>query len=184
MFWGDFVEQQQREKNTTVLEWFDALVFSLTLVLLILLFIVRTVNVDGESMVPTLQDSDQLIARSILYQPQRGDIVVIDGYTSFGEPLVKRVIGVGGDTIDIDFEKGEVFVNNELLEEPYISDLTTRAFDVRFPVTVPQGHVFLMGDNRPYSKDSRHSDIGFIDERDILGKVIFRILPIGQFGAV
>ena len=178
------MEQRQKEKNTTILEWFDALVLSLTLVLIILLFIVRTVNVDGISMEPTLKDGDQLLARSIAYTPQRGDVVVVDGYTSFGKPLVKRVIGVGGDTIDIDFEEGEVEVNGEVLEEPYISAPTTLQYDLNFPVTVPEGQVFLMGDNRPRSKDSRHSDIGFIDERDILGEVVFRLLPVQDIGTV
>lgn len=178
------MEQKQREKNISMLEWYDALVFALTLVLILLLFVVRSVNVDGASMEPTLQNGDQLLARSLLYTPQRGDIVVIDGYTHFGAPLVKRVVGIGGDKIFINFDTGEVFVNDILLEEPYISAPTTRGFDVVFPVTVPEGQVFLLGDNRPNSKDSRHSDIGFIDERDILGKVIFRIMPFSGFGGV
>ena len=178
------MDQRQRERNVLVLEWFDALVFSLTLVLLILLFVVRTVNVDGQSMVPTLQNGDQLIAYSLFYEPERGDVVVVDGYTSFGQPLVKRVIAVGGDEVDINFENGEVAVNGALLQEDYISDLTQQQYDIRFPVTVPEGCVFLMGDNRPYSIDSRHSDIGFIDKRDLLGKVIFRLLPLRSIGSI
>lgn len=178
------MEQRQRESNTHVLEWFDALLFALTLVLFILLFLVRTVNVDGISMVPTLQDNDQLLARSIAYKPARGDIVVVDGYTSYGAPLVKRVIGVGGDVIDIDFEVAEVYVNGELQSEPYIAEPTERQFDIKFPLTVPEGYLFLMGDNRNLSKDSRHSEIGFIDERDILGKAFFRIMPFTEFGPV
>lgn len=178
------MDHRQRESNTYFLEWFDALVFALTLVLLILLIFVRTVNVDGISMETTLLDGEQLMVRSIGYKPERGDIVVVDGYTSYGAPLVKRVIGVGGDTVDIIFEAGEVFVNGELLNEPYISAPTTRSFDVRFPLEVPEGYVFLMGDNRPQSKDSRHSDIGFIDERDILGKAFLRIMPFNKFGLI
>ena len=176
--------QKRREKNTAILEWFDALIFALTLVLIILLFFVRTVNVDGTSMEPTLLNGQQLLVRSVLYTPQRGDIVVVDRFTKFKLPLIKRVIAVGGDTVDIDFDTGDVFVNGQLLDEPYIAAPTTRAFDVAFPVTVPEGQVFLMGDNRLESKDSRHSDIGFIDERDILGKVIFRILPVNKMGLV
>ncbi len=178
------MEQKQRERNSAILEWFDALVFALILVLVVLLFVVRTVTVNGTSMQPTLMDGQQLLARSFLYTPQRGDIVVVDGYTQYGEPLVKRVIGVGGDTVNIDFAAGNVFVNGELLQEAYIADPTQQSYDVQFPVTVPQGKLFLMGDNRRYSLDSRHSSIGFIDERDILGKVIFRILPIPEFGPV
>lgn len=178
------MEQKRRERNTAILEWFDALVFALILVLVILLFVVRTVNVDGTSMQPTLMNGEQLLARSFLYTPQRGDIVVVDGYTQYGEPLVKRVIGVGGDEIDIDFETGNVFVNGELLHEDYIAEETKQSYDVQFPLTVPEGKLFLMGDNRRYSLDSRHSSIGFIDERDVLGKVIFRVLPVTEFGPV
>lgn len=178
------MNQQRREKNTTILEWFDALLFALTLVLFLMLFVIRTVNVDGSSMVPTLHNGEQLIVRSILYTPQRGDIVVVDRYTHFQLPLIKRVIAVGGDLVDIDFETGNVYVNGVLLEEPYIAAPTTRSFDVTFPVTVPEGQLFLMGDNRLESKDSRHSDIGFIDQRDVLGKVIFRIMPLNKMGRV
>lgn len=178
------MDQKQREKNTAVLEWFDSLIFALALVLLVLLFVVRTINVDGSSMEPTLQDGQQLLARSLFYKPERGDIVVIDGYISYGKPLIKRVIGVGGDTIDINFETGDVMVNGIVQEEPYISAPTLNQYDVSFPLTVPEGKLFLMGDNRPHSKDSRDSEIGFIDERDIQGKVFFRLFPISVFGQI
>ncbi len=176
------MNQRRREKNMMIQEWFDALLLALTFVLLLLLFVVRTIGVDGISMVPTLQDGDQLIVRSALYMPEHGDIVVVDGYTSFGKPIVKRVIGVGGDTVDIDFETGAVTVNGEVLEEPYISAPTTTSYDVKFPVTVPEGYLFLLGDNRPRSNDSRSTEIGFVDEKDILGKVIFRLLPVNNMG--
>ncbi len=183
------MDRERRERNTSILEWFDALVFALLIVLVMLLFFVRTVNVNGASMEPTLYSGDRLLARSIFYEPQRGDIVVVDGYTSYGQPLVKRVIGLEGDEINIDLETNEVYVNGEKLNEPYISsepisEYVQSLYDVSFPLTVPEGKLFLMGDNRPNSKDSRHSDIGFIDERDILGEVIFRILPIDDFGTV
>lgn len=176
------MEQKQRERNIAVLEWFDAIVYALTIVLVILLFFFRTVRVDGSSMVPTLQNGNQLIARSFLYKPQRGDIVVIDGYIEFGNPIVKRVIGVGGDVVDINFDTGEVSVNGEVLDEPYISAPTTRAFDVEFPATVPEGKLFLLGDNRPNSKDSRDSEIGMIDERDVLGKMVVRFALFDKLG--
>lgn len=179
-----YLDQKQREKNTAILEWFDALIFALSMVLVILLFVVRTVSVDGTSMVPTLDDGDQVFAVSLFYSPQRGDIVIVDDYIPYGGRLVKRVIGVGGDEINIDFEAGVVYVNGEPLDEPYVSAPTNRAFDVQFPLTVPKGQLFLMGDNRPYSKDSRSSEIGFIDERDILGKAVLRILPTSKFGVI
>lgn len=178
------MEQKQRERNTAILEWFDAVIFALVLVLVLLVVAVRTVRVDGSSMVPTLTDGDQLLAYSLGYTPQRGDVIVVDGYTQYGEPLVKRVIGVGGDQIDINFATGQVYVNGTLLDEPYISAPTTRSADVTFPLIVPEGQLFVMGDNRPYSMDSRYSEIGFIDERDVLGKVFMRLLPIGTTGKI
>lgn len=178
------MDQRRREKNMMIQEWFDALLLALTLVLLLLLLVVRTVHVDGISMEPTLRNGDQMIARSLLYTPRQGDIVVVDAYTSFGKPLVKRVIGLGGDEVDINFETGEVLVNGEVLDEPYISAPTTTSYDVKFPVIVPNGYLFLLGDNRPRSNDSRHTDIGFVDEKDILGEVVFRLLPFDSLGGL
>jgi signal peptidase I len=178
------MDTRQREKNTTLLEWFDSILVALTITMLILTFVMRTVRVNGISMEPTLINGEQIIARSLLYEPAAGDIVIVDSGISYGEPLVKRVIGAGGDTININFETGEVFVNDKLIEEKYISAPTTRAFDVSFPLTVPNGKVFLMGDNRPLSKDSRSSEIGLIDKRDILGKVFLRLFPINRLGTV
>lgn len=178
------MEQKQREHNISALEWFDSIVTALAVVMVILVFFLRTSRVDGRSMNPTLQSGDQVIARSLFYKPDRGDIVIIDSETNFGQPLVKRVIGIAGDTIDINFQTGEVFLNGVLLEEDYISAPTNLSFDVQFPVTVPEGHLFLMGDNRPNSEDSRSSLIGMIDERDVLGKVIFRIYPFSEFGGI
>lgn len=176
------MEQERRERNGIILEWFDALIFALVVVLALMMFFIRTVTVDGISMEPGLLNGDQIVLQSFLYTPRAGDVVVVDSYTSFGLPLVKRVIATGGDTVDIDFEEGVVYVNGQQMEEPYISAPTTRAYDIAFPLQVPEGKVFLMGDNRPYSKDSRHSDIGLIDERDLLGRAFFRIFPFRRVG--
>ena len=178
------MDEKQREHNTSVLEWFDAVLFALAMFFLVFVFLIHTVRVDGMSMMPTLRNGDQVLARGIFYTPQRGDIVVVDGYIDYGASLVKRVIALAGDEVDIDFETGKVFVNGKELDEPYISAPTTRQFDVQFPLVVPDEKVFVMGDNRPDSKDSRHSDIGFIDERDILGKVVIRLLPVQSFGEI
>ena len=98
--------------------------------------------------------------------------------------MVKRIIALGGDTVDIDFETGAVTLNGAVLEEPYISAPTTTGYDVEFPVTVPEGCVFVMGDNRPRSLDGRSTEVGFIDERDILGKVLLRVFPLSSFGKI
>ena len=110
--------------------------------------------------------------------------MIVDSYTSYGKPLVKRVIAKGGDTISIDYDAGTVEVNGERLQEDYIAAPTHLGYDVEFPYTVPEGTVFVMGDNRNESLDSRSSYVGCIDERDILGKVLLCFLPVSDFGVV
>ena len=111
-------------------------------------------------------------------------MVIVDSYTSYGRPLVKRVIAKGGDTISIDYASGTVKVNGKVLEEDYIAEPTYLGYDVEFPYTVPEGTVFVMGDNRNASLDSRSSYVGCIDEQDILGKVLLCFLPFSDFGVV
>ena len=156
---------------------------ALVLVLVFSLFF-RIIQVDGESMVPTLQNGDKLIVWGAGYEPQRGDVVIVDSYTAYGKPLVKRVIAKGGDVVNIDYQAGTVSVNGEVLQEAYIAEPTYLGYDVTFPYTVPEGTVFVMGDNRNASLDSRSSYVGCIDERDILGKVLLCFLPFSDFGVV
>ena len=163
------------------LEWEG---FALAVIVLFFVFAVRIITVSGVSMQPTLYGGDRVAVQSMLYTPQRGDVVVVDGYINYGDPLVKRIIALGGDTVDINFETGAVTLNGAVLEEPYISAPTTTGYDVEFPVTVPEGCVFVMGDNRPRSLDGRSTEVGFIDERDILGKVLLRVFPLSSFGKI
>lgn len=174
----------QPSKENNLFEWYDSLVFALTVIVLVFVFCVRIITVSGYSMEPTLYWGDRVAVQSMLYTPRRGDVVVMDGYINYGDPLVKRIIAVGGDTLDIDFDTGTVTLNGEVLDEPYISAPTTARYDVSFPVTVPEGQVFVMGDNRPRSLDSRSSEVGFIDQRDILGKVLARVFPLNAFGTL
>lgn len=174
----------KQAKENGLFEWYDSMVFALTAIVLVFVFLVRIITVSGYSMEPTLLWNDRVAVQSLPYTPERGDVVVLDGYTDYGDPLVKRIIAVGGDTLDIDFSTGTVTLNGEQLDEPYISAPTSRSYDVIFPVVVPEGYVFVMGDNRPNSLDSRSSEVGFIDERDILGKVLLRVFPLGRFGAI
>ena len=178
------MKQDRRQGNAELLEWYDALIFALTILVVVFVFFLRVVAVHGVSMEPTLQGGDRLIVQSIGYKPQRSDVVVIDGYINYGKPLVKRIIAVGGDVVDIDNATGAVTVNGEVLDEPYINNQTAINGDVTFPCTVPAGCLFVMGDNRQYSSDSRTSSIGFIDERDVLGKVVFRFFPVSQIGGI
>ncbi|MCF2556243.1 MAG: signal peptidase I [Bacteroidales bacterium] len=175
---------RRRKSNQNIVEWYEALIFALAFLVLLFTFVVRVVAVNGSSMVPTLNSGDRLLVQSSLFQVERGDVVVIDSYIEYGKPLVKRVIAVGGDRVDINAETGEVFVNGQLLDEPYIAEATRQKGDMEFPLTVPEGYLFVMGDNRMHSTDSRYQDIGFIDERDILGQVLYRTYPFSAIGSI
>ncbi len=161
--------------NRDALEWYEAVVLAVVAVALVFTFGVRMIRVQGESMLPTLQSGQRLLITSFPRALQYGDIVIIDEYTSYGKPLVKRVIGMEGDTIDIDFEAGVVYRNGEALDEPYTAEPTYLQETVEFPVTVPEGCIFVLGDNRNYSTDSRDVRVGFVDLRDVLGCVIQQV---------
>jgi len=159
-------------------DWLQCIVTAIICGVLIFVFIGRTIGVDGRSMLQTLKDSDRVVISNLFYTPQNGDIVVFQSPSDLFEyPLVKRVIATAGQTVDIDFEKGDVFVDGTLLNEPYINARTTSMHDFREPVTVPRGFVFVMGDNRNSSTDSRDNSVGLVDTRYILGKVLFILIP-------
>lgn len=166
------------------LEWVETIIFAFFAVILIFTFLLRQANVDGESMVPTLQNGEKLIVHHLFYTPEKGDIVIVDS-SNLGKPIVKRVIAEGGDTIDINFDTGAVTVNGEVLDEPYINDLTQRDEDGQvYPLTIPDGYYFVMGDNRMNSLDSRSAAVGLVPEDEIMGKVVFRIWPFDRIGTV
>lgn len=162
-----------------IFDWLSAIVFAVIFVTVIFTFTIRTVSVSGTSMVPTLQNKDTLIMSRIYTKPQNGDIIVLTKPIGGDEPLIKRVIATEGQVIDIDFEKGQVYVDGVVLHEPYIYEPTTTQWDMTFPQTVPENCVFVLGDNRNNSKDSRWASVGMVDERYIAGKVIYRISPNG-----
>jgi len=159
-------------------DWLQCIVTAIICGVLIFVFIGRTIGVDGRSMLQTLHDSDRVVISNVFYTPKNGDIVVFQSPSELFEyPLVKRVIATANQTVDIDFENGNVFVNGALLDEPYINAKTTSMHDFNEPVTVPRGFVFVMGDNRNSSTDSRDNSIGLVDTRYILGKVLFILIP-------
>ena len=169
-------------KEQNQLEWFETLVSAVVVLVLVFSFFFRIIQVDGSSMVPTLHNGDRLIVWGAGYTPERGDVVIVDGDTVYGKPLVKRVIAKGGDTISIDYATGEVVVNGQLLDEPYLAEPTRLGYDIEFPYTVPEGTLFVMGDNRNNSDDSRDDRIGCIDEDYVLGKVVLALWPPDRFG--
>lgn len=160
-----------------VYNWLDSLVFAIILILVVFVFAFRIVGVVGDSMNPTLQSGEWLAVKAINTTINRGDIVIVTQPNDINEPLVKRVVAVGGDTIDIDFNRGDVKVNGEIIDEPYIKELTHRRGDFSGPITIPEGYVFVMGDNRNDSLDSRFNSVGLIDERYVLGVAEFRFYP-------
>ena len=145
------------------IDWIKSIVVTFIIVVLVFTFVARTAIVNGSSMVPTLTNGDFLVLWSLFYTPKQGDIISAN-CDGLDEVIVKRVIAVGGQTVDIDFSTGEVFEG---------------AFD--YPITVEEGYYFCMGDNRQGSKDSRHPDVGLISRDDILGKVVLRLFPNTKF---
>ena len=170
------------KRNKDILEWYDALAVAVAVIALVFTFGLRVVQVDGHSMQPTLLNGERLLMTP-LKTPDYSDVVIVDSYIPYGKPLVKRVIGKAGDTIDIDFEAGIVYRNGAALEEPYTAEPTYLFESVEFPITVPDGCLFLMGDNRNNSTDSRDVSVGCVDERDIMGAAVLRVLPFGKIGA-
>ena len=165
-------------------DWVRTIVFAVVISTLVLLFILRTVSVVGSSMVPTLSDGERVVVSRLFYTPRQGDIVVLRKESFMSEPIVKRVIAVAGQTVDIDFDAGLVYVDGEALEEDYVNSPTLEREDFEGSVTVPEGCVFVMGDNRNRSTDSRDEALGCVDERYIIGKALWRIWPIDKLGTV
>ncbi|NMP36840.1 MAG: signal peptidase I [Clostridiales bacterium] len=162
-------------------EWMDSVIYAVIAIFVLFTFFFRAVSVSGKSMQPTLNDGDWLVVSDTAYDAQRGDVVVIAQPVALKEPLVKRVIALAGDMVDINYVTGTVSINGTEIKEPYIKEAIKTARDVAFPVEVPAGCVFVLGDNRNDSLDSRSRIVGFIDERYILGKAVGRFYPFGTW---
>lgn len=187
-------------KFTELFDWIDTIVVALISVVIIFSLFFRLATIVGPSMQNTLYSGEKVVITNFLYKPKYGDIVVIsrnmnnslDDVDTGREPIIKRIIATEGQYVDIDFEEGKVFVGADLsnmleLSESYVNGPTNLKYDIEFPVYVKKGHVFVLGDNRNNSTDSRSStigDLGLIDERYILGKAVYRVWPFDAIGGI
>lgn len=196
----DFVEDEvfvedikSQSYKKEIFEWLDVVVVALISVVIIFGFFFRVATISGDSMLNTLHGGEKVVITNFGYTPKNGDIVVISrnientvsGVNEQQTPIIKRVIATENQVVDIDFEKGIVYVDGVALKEDYISTPTTDKNDVEFPVVVPEGSIFVLGDNRAVSLDSRFSVIGnngMVDQRYVLGHAIFRIFPFDKIG--
>ena len=166
-------------------DWVQCLIVALIICVVFFAFFVRIIDVVGTSMNPTLNNSDKMLVSGLFYKPKVGDVVVFkkDEYNP-NKALVKRVIAVEGQEINIDFDRGIVYIDGQPIQEDYIAELTKTKEDFIGPKTVPEGCVFVMGDNRNMSTDSRKTEIGMVDTRLILGKAYMVIYPLSEFRVI
>ena len=173
-------EENKLNWKQSVVLYIHDLVYLLAVIMIVFLLVFRVIVVSGSSMYQTLLNGDYLLLLSnIFYQePEQGDIVVISkkSYDN-GAPIVKRVIATEGQTVDIDFEAGIVYVDGKALQEEYIHDLTHNNLGMRFPLVVDENSIFVLGDNRGVSRDSRDPVIGQVDKREVLGKALYLFMP-------
>lgn len=182
--------EQKKEKKLSwqknAVLYLHDLIYALAVLMIVFLLLFRVVVVSGSSMYNTLMDGDCLLVISNLFcgDPKQGDIIVASK-ESFddGAPIIKRVIATEGQTVDIDFEAGIVYVDGQALDEPYTYTPTTTHGATQFPLVVEEGCLFVMGDNRSISRDSRYMEIGQIDCREVIGKAVFLVMPGTHKGA-
>ncbi len=176
------------------MDWIQAIVIALVVSFLLKSFVLTLAEVKGESMEPTLQNEDRLYVNRFMYKPEKGDIIIFKPVTNPKKPYIKRVIATEGDTVYIDFETSEVYVNDELIDEPYINEdteligsyikslMTQGEYSRENPIVVEKDKLFVMGDNRNHSTDSR--EIGQVPVKDVIGHAIFRFWPLGSVGGL
>ena len=165
-------------------DWIESLMVALIFCVLLFSFFIRLIDVSGPSMNPTLYEGNKMLVSDLFYKPKAGDVVVFRNVNENQEEkaLVKRVIATEGQEISLDFDRGVVYIDGKPLEEDYIAELTKTKLDFIGPQTVPEGHIFVMGDNRNASTDSRKKEIGMVDTRMILGRAFYVAFPSGDMG--
>lgn len=178
---GDEESPKKFSWKREVMEWLQAIAIAVIVGLLLNHFVFNIVQVQGTSMVPTLQNADRLVVISrYITKIENGDIIVFRPVHDQNRPYIKRVIAVAGQTVDMD-KNSRVIVDGKMLDEGYVSQYLSTHGDMQFPLTVPEGSVFVMGDNRPNSKDSRFSEVGLVNLDTVIGKATLRWFPFNQF---
>ena len=191
----EIAENQKPNYKKELIEWLGVIASALIIVVFLFGFVFRVAVISGDSMKNTLYDADVVVISNFNYTPKQGDIVVVsrnaentpEATRADNGPIIKRVIATEEQEVDIDFETGTVYVDGVALNAPYISTPTTDPHDVQFPVTVPKGCIFVLGDNRGVSLDSRNSRIGdggMIDTRYVLGHAVYRFFPFDKMGGL
>ena len=183
---GKKKDDKKKSVGREIFEWVVSIGVAVAIAFTIKLFVFDIVRVDGQSMENTLSHNDRLIVTKLGYQPHQGDIIILDSNYGKGKPVyyVKRIIATEGQTIDIEDETGAVYVDGVKLDEPYIKGVTHTLDIKNYPMTVEEGCVFVMGDNRQNSTDSRRSVLGQVKKGAILGKAQVRIFPFNKIGSV
>lgn len=174
-----YIKLKKSPVTSTVFDWLGSLFMALICVLIVMTFFFRVIDVDGPSMESTLIDTDKVVITDLFYTPHQGDIVVISHGAQYDKALIKRVIAIEGQDLEIDFENNRVYVDGELQKEDYIQGITKLGDRSAEEVNgiIPEGKVFVMGDNRTVSLDSRFNEVGLINISDIIGKAQLDIIP-------
>ena len=167
--------ENNKKRASGIYDFASVLVSAIIAVTFIFTFLFKISSVNGPSMLDSFHNGDRVFITAAGYQPKYGDVVIISQPNQYNEVLIKRIIAVGGQTVDVDATAGTVTVDGKVLYEPYIREQTLTQCNINFPLTVPEGYVFVMGDNRNHSTDSRYKSIGLIDERYIMGKAFYRV---------
>ena len=168
--------------------WLQALTFALVIIMIVFTFFARIIGVDGHSMEPTLQDRDMLLLQCAGYEPRQGDVVVLHkSFSTTGEPIVKRVIAVGGQSVHIDYDTSTVYVDGEPVDDSYLGEPMVQPGSSTMQGTdwdIPEGSVFVMGDNRNNSSDSRAESLGPVENQYVLGRALVVLFPFSHFGSI
>ena len=178
-------EEIAKTALSSFFHWMSGIVAVLFVIFLVVMLFFRPVTVSGPSMEPTLHDGDRLFVYSFMYEPENGDVIVARSPDGADMPVIKRVIAKEGQVVEVDYENGTVTVDGVVMEENYISGMSkVPQNEIEYPYTVPADRIFVMGDYRDESRDSRHKTFGCIDENTVAGKAVFRFYPFSSMTEV